>query len=176
MQKVKNAFRTYQDSIKWDNIRTVEAPGEKKERQKGAESLFKEIMARKAKWKYKSLICVQLFSSPWTIAHHTPMSMGFSRQEYWSGQSFPSPGDLPDPGIKSRSPAFQVDFFTIWAIREALPGIKPGLPALAAWSLNHWTMRKVLLLICLCQFNFQIQPGTLRGLRSTFYSTTNMYF
>ena len=51
MQKVKNTFRTYQDTIKWDNIHTVEAPGEKRERQKGAESLFKEIMAEKAKWK-----------------------------------------------------------------------------------------------------------------------------
>ena len=88
---------------------TLEAPGKKKERQKRAEGVFKEIMAEKAKWKYKLLICVQLFSSPWSVAHQAPLSMGFSRQEYWSGQSFPSPGDLPDPGIKSRSPAFQVD-------------------------------------------------------------------
>ena len=48
---------------------------------------------------------VQLFVTPWTVAHQAPLSVGFSRQEYWSGLPFPSPGDLPDPGIKSTSPA-----------------------------------------------------------------------
>ena len=47
--------------------------------------------------------------TPWTIAHQAPLSMGFSRQEYWSGLPFPSPGDLPNPGIKPRSPALQAD-------------------------------------------------------------------
>ena len=46
---------------------------------------------------------------PWTIAHLAPLSMGFSRQEYWSELPFPSPGDLPDPGIEPRSPASQMD-------------------------------------------------------------------
>ena len=46
---------------------------------------------------------------PWTVARQTPLSMGFSRQEYWSGQQFPSPGDLPDPGNEPRSLALQVD-------------------------------------------------------------------
>ena len=46
---------------------------------------------------------------PWTVAHQAPPSMGFSRQEYWSGLPFPSPGDLPDPGIEPVSPALQVD-------------------------------------------------------------------
>ena len=59
--------------------------------------------------KVKSLNRVQLFATPWTLAHQTPPSMGFSRQEYWSGLPFPSPGDLPNPGIKPRSPALQVD-------------------------------------------------------------------
>ena len=45
--------------------------------------------------------------TPWTVAHQTPLSMGFSRQEYWIGLPFPSPGDLPDPGIEPRSPALQ---------------------------------------------------------------------
>ena len=45
----------------------------------------------------------------WTVAHQAPFSMGFSRQEYWSGLPFPSPGDLPDPGIKPGSPALQSD-------------------------------------------------------------------
>ena len=53
----------------------------------------------------KSLSRVQLFATPWTIAHQAPWSMGFSRYEYWSGLPFPSPGDLPDPGIEPRSPA-----------------------------------------------------------------------
>ena len=43
----------------------------------------------------------------WTVAYQVPPSMGFSRQEYWSGLPFPSPGDLPEPGIEPRSPAFQ---------------------------------------------------------------------
>ena len=46
------------------------------------------------------------------IAHQSPLSMGFARQEYWSGLPFPSPGDILDPGIEPRSPAFQVDTFT----------------------------------------------------------------
>ena len=55
----------------------------------------------------KSLSRVRLFVTPWTVAHQAPPSMGFSRQEYWSGLPFPSPGDLPDPGIKPRSPTLQ---------------------------------------------------------------------
>ena len=47
--------------------------------------------------------------TPWTVAHQAPLSMGFSRQEYWSGSPFPSPGDLPDPGIEPGSPALQAD-------------------------------------------------------------------
>ena len=64
--------------------------------------------------KVKSLSCVQLFAIPWTVAHQAPLSMGFSRQEYWTGLPFPSPGDRPDPGIK---------------------GIEPGSPAVQADSL-----------------------------------------
>ena len=51
--------------------------------------------------------------TPWTVARQASLSMGFSRQEYWSGLPFPSPGDLPDPGIKPRSPALQVDALLI---------------------------------------------------------------
>ena len=60
----------------------------------------------------KSLSHVRLFATPWTVAHQVPPPMGFSRQEYWSGLPFPSPGDLPDPGIESRSPALQADALT----------------------------------------------------------------
>ena len=64
------------------------------------------------KVKGKSLSRVRLFATPWTVAHQALPSMGFSRQEYWSGLPFPSPGDLPDPGIKPRSPTLQADALT----------------------------------------------------------------
>ena len=59
--------------------------------------------------KVKSLSHVRLFATPWTVAHQAPTSMEFSRQEYWNGLPFPSPGDLPDPGIKTGSPGLQAD-------------------------------------------------------------------
>ena len=65
----------------------------------------------------KSLSHVQLFAIPWTVVYQASLSMGFSRQGYWSGLPFPSPGDLPDPGIEPRSPALQAD---------ALPSEPPG--------------------------------------------------
>ena len=55
---------------------------------------------------------VRLFATPWTVAYQAPPSMGFSRQEDWSALPFPSPGDLPDPGIEPGSPAFQADALT----------------------------------------------------------------
>ena len=58
----------------------------------------------KVKWKWKSLSRVWLFATPWTI-----QSMEFSRPEYWNGWPFPSPGDLPNPGIEPRSPTSQAD-------------------------------------------------------------------
>ena len=64
------------------------------------------------KVKITSLGHVQLFVTPWTVVHQAPPSMGFSRQEYWSGLPFTSPGDLLDPGIKPRSPALQADVLT----------------------------------------------------------------
>ena len=57
--------------------------------------------------KVKSLSHVWLFETPWTVACQAPPSKGFSRQEYWSGLPFPSPGDLPNPGIKPRSPSLK---------------------------------------------------------------------
>ena len=73
----------------------------------------------KVKVKVKLLSRVQLFATPWTVAYQAPPSMGFSRQECWSRLPFPSPGDLPDPGIKPRSPALRAD---------ALPSELPGMP------------------------------------------------
>ena len=65
----------------------------------------------------KSLNHVRLFATPWAVAYQAPLSMGFSRQQSWSGLPFPSPGHLPNPGIKPRSPALQTD---------ALPSEPPG--------------------------------------------------
>ena len=64
--------------------------------------------------------CVQLFETPWTVAHQAPLSMGFPRQEYWSGLPLPASGDLPDPKIEPESlasPALAGGFFP-----TALPG------------------------------------------------------
>ena len=65
----------------------------------------------------KSLSRVRLFAIPWIVAWESPLSMGFSRQEHYSGLPFPSPGDLPNPGIESGFPALQVD---------SLPSEPPG--------------------------------------------------
>ena len=65
---------------------------------------------------------LQAFQTPWTAALQAPLSMGFSRQEYWSGLPCPPPGDLPDPGIKPavlKSPALAGGFFTTSANWEA---------------------------------------------------------
>ena len=64
------------------------------------------------KVKVKSLSHVQLSVTLWTVTYQASPSMGFSRQEYWSGLPFPSPGDLPDPGIKPGSPALEADTLT----------------------------------------------------------------
>ena len=93
--------------------------------------------------KVKSLSCVQLFATPWTIAYQAPSSMGFSRQGFWSGLPFPSPEDLPNPGIKPGSPILQAD---------ALSSEPPGKPLLfkeisfiwlyrvlvVAWGIFHY--------------------------------------
>ena len=60
----------------------------------------------------KSLSRVRLFATLWTVAYQAPLSMGFSRQEYWSGLPFPFPGDLPDPGIEPGSPTLEADSLT----------------------------------------------------------------
>ena len=66
---------------------------------------------------------VQLFVTPWTVDYQAPLSVGFSRQEYWSGLPFSSPGDLPNPGISH----IVGRHFTIWATMEAINHITVGL-------------------------------------------------
>ena len=80
-------------------------------------SLYQAGPFYSSKWKWKLLSRVWLFATPWTV-----QSMGFSRPEYWSGQPFPSPGDLPNPGIKPRSPTLQAC---------SLPAEPPGKPSIA---------------------------------------------
>ena len=73
----------------------------------------------------QSLSRVQLFATIWTVAHQAPLSMGFSRQEHWSGLPFPSPGDPPDPGIEPMSftsPALAGRFFATSATWKAHTG------------------------------------------------------
>ena len=67
-----------------------------------------------------------VFATPWTVASQALLSMEVSRQEYWSGLPFPSPGDLPNTGIKSRSPALQVD---------SLPSQQPGKFTAGPWQM-----------------------------------------
>ena len=74
---------------------------------------------------WKSPSRAWLFATPWTVAHQAPLSLGFSRQEYWNGLPFPPSGDLPDPGIESRSPALQT---------YSLPSEPPGKSNFVATS------------------------------------------
>ena len=76
----------------------------------------------------KSLIRVRLFVTPWTVAYQAPPPMGFSRQEYWSGLPFPSPEDLPDPGIKPR-----LLCLLHWQM-DCLSTESPGKPMDKMWS------------------------------------------
>ena len=61
---------------------------------------------------FQSLVMANSFETPWTIAQQAPLSMGFSGQKYWNGLTFPSPGDLSNPGIELVSPALAGRFFT----------------------------------------------------------------
>ena len=81
------------------------------------------------------LSCVRLLATPWTVAHHAPLSMEFFRQEDWSRLPFPSPGDLPNPGIEPRAPEFQAGFFTIWA--NTLDLLKLFLNAVLSHTKGH---------------------------------------
>ena len=87
-------------------------------------------------------VCVLVIKScptivtPWTVAHQAPLSMGFSRQEYWSGLPFPFPGDLPDPGIKPRSPALQAD-----SLQEIKKSIRRKEFIKKVWHFRGYSLR-----------------------------------
>ena len=83
----------------------------------------------------KSLSRVQLFATPWAVAYQAPSSMGFSRQEYWSGLPFPSPGDLPNPGIELVLPHCGQTLF--------LTSEPPGKPMRLEVSGKVWVQMRV---------------------------------
>ena len=117
---------------------------------------FLKQLGIKPPWKLKVnvklLSCVWLFATPWTVAYQASLSMGFSRWEYQSGLPFPSPGDLPDPGIKPRSPALQVD---------ALPSEPPGkhhmtqnpTPRHIPWGNQNWKRHMCPIVHCSTIYN-----------------------
>ena len=100
----------------------------------------------------KSLSHVRLFATPWTVAYQVPPSMGFSRQAYWSGLPFPSPGNLPNQGIEPRSPALQTD---------ALPSEPPGKPNSSS-SDSHFVTSKSLQPMD-CSLSVSSVPGILQA-------------
>ena len=91
---------------------------------------MKNSTAMNIEGKVKLLSHVWLFATLWSVAHQAPLSKGFSRQEYWSGLQFPSPGDLPNPGIERRFPTLQAD-----ALISEPPG-KPNIEGTCAF-LNY---------------------------------------
>ena len=97
----------------------------------------------------KSLSCAWLFVTPWTVACQAPPSMGFSRQEYWVGLLFPSPGDLPDPGIEPGSPTLQTD---------SLPSEPPGA-GMGFYSKCDFIPPTILLGLLLCSWTWRIFFG-----------------
>ena len=97
-----------------------------------------EVFLKYSRNWHKSPVCVlSHFSCVWlcvTVAHKVPLSMGFSRQEYWSGLPFPSPGDLPNPGIEPRPPAWEADSLV------SEPPRKLYLSKVSGESINPFTL------------------------------------
>ena len=103
-----------------------------------SEPLGNPYMLLRESEKVKLLGCVRLFETRWTVAYQSPTPMGFSRQGYWGGLPFPSPGDLPHPGIEPGSPALQADTLT-----SEPPG-KPMLltiPQMLMLTVYTWRIR-----------------------------------
>ena len=113
----KGAAGPERKTLKWGSPRWVDNPW-KPTHTTGNVYLAQYILVSLYN-KVKLLSHVGFFAIPWTIIYEASLSIGFSRQEYWSGLPFPSPGDLPDPGIEPRSPALQAD---------TLPSEPPGKP------------------------------------------------
>ena len=82
-------------------------------------------------------------ATPWTVAHQAPLSLGILQVRILEWVAMPSSRGFSQPRHWTQDSSIAGRVFTVWATREAQPGIKPGLPALGAWSLNHWTTREV---------------------------------
>ena len=106
--------------------------------------------------------------NPWTLAHQTPPSMVFSRQEYWRGLPFPSPGDLPDPGIEPRSPTLQADALTSAPQRK--------LHRYMVVNINFMFKGKYLIIWNLKSLDFQIYLFEISGIRFSKFSDPNIAF
>ena len=101
--------------------------------------------------KVKLLSPVRLFATPWRVAYQAPRYMGFSRQEYWSGLPFPSPGYCPNPGIKPGSPALQTDALPYEPLGKPAPPIHKAWGAVKdKWHQERSSGR-------VCQNKFQTQ-------------------
>ena len=114
------------DYLKWDKVSISPAHMLILSETSPLTYCYKKPLCSQVLWSctHEHLVPSVLSNSQWIIAHQASLSMGFSRQKYWSGLSFPSPGDLPDPGPELGSPALQVGFFPCWATREALSGVE----------------------------------------------------
>ena len=95
----------------------------------------------------KSLSRVLLIMTPWTATYQAPPSMGFSRQEYWSGVPLPSPGDLPDPGIEPRSPTLQTDTL-------------PSEPQRKLWALDPSITKGTMLYARITMVDLSMNPSS----------------
>ena len=91
-----------------------------------------------------------LFATPWTVACQAPLSMGFSREEYWSALPFPTPGDLPDPGIEPASPAWQADSWPLshlgrpswwWGRQQSGNKARIGILRSVVSTTQRWSLR-----------------------------------
>ena len=129
--------------------------------------------------KVKLLSRVRLFGTPWTIAYQAPPSLGFSRQEYWSGLPFPPPGDLPDPGIKSNkqdSPVTQKLKLLDWKLKELLGWPKSSFSFLSKNKRHNFHCHQELFLFFLSFFFFFFYQELCSTTYSLFCSTTFCHF
>ena len=118
---------------------------------------------------------VRLFATPRTVAHQAPLSMGFSRQEYWSGLPCPPPGDVPNPGIESMSlmsPALAGGFFTTSASWEAQSSPPPPLNQVLWASLPEVPSKHDSINMCADDLNSLLSCS----LKPTFFSQYDVCF
>ena len=112
----------------WLNIKTNDATHISR-----SDENIKRFLESRKKVEVKSLSCVRLFATPWTVAHQVPPSMGFFRQEYWSGLPFPSPGESSRPRDRTQVSRISGRHFNLWATRETEQVLK---------QLGKWLERK----------------------------------